>query len=406
MQILFYPFNEESTMKKSFIPIFALSVLCFLTACAGLFSSSVPVASFTTEVSSLEPGTFTTKYGNLYTAASVQDFTAAGFEWGDLVTVTFLDKKLSLPVVPTYSYVDTGVAAIIVNKDENGKPSGTVSLAINMGDFTTTNGIATKITNADKTWYWVAEEGVEFPLPVTFVMEEEAGYYGEYLIHDLTRTNYRADYPQLSDEEFANFRKVAAGNVHNLYRTSNPVNSELGRNTFADLALRKAGVTVVMNLSDDKATAQGRREYRNTYYSTLKVIYLNLGVDFESEDFKKGLAEGLRFFAKNPGIYAVHCTEGKDRAGFVSALLECLMGATPEQVIEDYMITYYNYYGVQPHSEQYNVIANSNIVKTLEKAFNLNFSKATPAALAEGAEKYMKSIGLTSAEIAALKANL
>ena len=35
---------------------------------------------------------------------------------------------------------------------------------------------------------------------------------------------------QLSDEEFANFRQIAP----NLYRSSSPINPEIGRNTYAD----------------------------------------------------------------------------------------------------------------------------------------------------------------------------
>ena len=121
-------------------------------------------------------------------------------------------------------------------------------------------------------------------------------------------------------------------------------------------------------------------------------------------EFQKGLAEGLRFFAANKGTYYVHCTEGKDRAGFVSALLECLMGATYDEVVADYMVTYYNYYGVEPGTDKYEAIANSNIIKTLQNAFGVeDLSKAD---LQKGAKDYMKAIGLTDAEITDLMVNL
>ena len=135
-----------------------------------------------------------------------------------------------------------------------------------------------------------------------------------------------------------------------------------------------------------------------------KVIYLNLGVDFQADDFKKGLAEGMRFFISNPGVYAVHCTEGKDRAGFVSALLECLMGASFEQVRSDYMTTYFNYYGVEKGTEKYNAIAASNIEKSLKAAFGV--ADLNTADLAAKAEAYLSDIGLGKDEIVTLKANL
>ena len=159
-----------------------------------------------------------------------------------------------------------------------------------------------------------------------------------------------------------------------------------------------------MNLADSPEEAAAYEGFEDSYYAGQKVIYLNLGVDFASEDFKQGLARGLKFFAENEGIYAVHCTEGKDRAGFVSALLECFAGASCEEVIEDYMKTYENYYGVETDSEKYDAIAESNIIKSLQAAFGVsNLEKAN---LAAEAEEYIKEIGLTDAEIQQLRENL
>ena len=358
-----------------------------------------------------------TKYGNVYTDCTAENFVnELGLTWGDLVTVKFLDQELVLPVVPTYSYVDSGKPAIILGKTETGAPTGYVSLAINMGNFGETYGLATKVTDAEGNWSWVACEGVTFPVDVTYELAEKEGYMAEYILHELNRTNNREDYAHLSDEEFANFREVTTTGIgdNKLYRTSSPINPELGRNAYADAALEKAGVTVIMNLADDKATAESYEGFADTYYSKQNVIYLNLGVDFAANDFKEGLAKGLRFFAENEGVYAVHCTEGKDRAGFVNALLECLTGAAYEEVVEDYMVTYINYYGVEKGSDKYNAIAQSNIIKTLETAFGLTATAKTARAatalatadLAKEAEEYIKSIGLSDAEIAQLKDNL
>lgn len=353
-----------------------------------------------------------TKYGNVYTDCTAANFVnELGLTWGDLVTVKFLDKELVLPVVPTYSYVDSGTPAIILEKTDAGLPTGYVSLAINMGNFGETYGLGVKCTDADGNWYWEAAEGVTYPVDVTYELAEKEGYMAEYILHELNRTNNREDYADLTDEEFANFRNVDTTGMGEdvLYRTSSPINPELGRNTYADAALKEAGVTVIMNLADDKESAESYEGFADSYYAKQKVIYLNLGVDFAAQDFKTGLAKGLRFFAENEGVYAVHCTEGKDRAGFVSALLECLMGATYEEVVEDYMVTYMNYYGVEEGSAKYDAIAQSNIIKTLVQAFELNSRSSNPletADLAKEAEEYIASLGLTADEIASLKANL
>ena len=165
-----------------------------------------------------------------------------------------------------------------------------------------------------------------------------------------------------------------------------------------------------MNLANDQATAEAYPGYAETYYAGQNIIFLNLGVDFQAPDFQEGLANGLRHFASNPGVYYVHCTEGKDRAGFVSALLECFMGATYDEVVADYLKTYTNYYTVvdgvqQPLSEEtLNAIAESNIIKTLKSAFDVEDLKT--ANLAAEADEYITAIGLSSDEIAALKTNL
>lgn len=275
-------------------------------------------------------------------------------------------------------------------------------------DFAGKNGIATKKTNEDKTyeWYYAAETNV--PAVVTIEMGEKGGYYDEWLIHQLKRTNNREDYKDLSDAEFANFRNVATTGMgkNALYRSSSPINPEIGRNTYADKAAEAAGVKTFMNLANDEATAKGYEGFDSTYYSKQNVVYLNLGVDFTAADFKTGLATGLRYFTTHEGPYLVHCTEGKDRAGFVSALLECYMGAAYDEIVADYMVTYYNYYGVTKEAEpaKYDAILRSNIVKTLQTAFGVEDLKT--ADLKQEATDFFKELGLTDAELTTLTANL
>ena len=134
---------------------------------------------------------------------------------------------------------------------------------------------------------------------------------------------------------------------------------------------------------------------------------LNLSLDFAAEDFQDGLAEGLRFFTANEGPYLVHCDEGKDRAGFVSALLACYMGASYDQVVEDYMESYINYYHLEKNSEQYIAVKNSNIDSTLRMITgSSNHTDLAGADLVAAARRYMENIGLSEAECEALRANL
>ena len=387
---------------------FSKKLLTMLLVLAMVFSLCIPALADNDKITigGLENDTWMTKYGNVNTDCTAEKFSEMGFEWGDLVKVSFLEQELILPVVPTYSYVDSGKPAIILPKGVDGNPEGYVSLAINMGNFAETYQLAQKHKNDDGSWYWTAWEGVSFPVELNFVMSEEDGYRAEYILHDLQRTNVRTDYRSLTDAEFANFRNIGTTGMGEniLFRGSSPINPELGRNTYADAALKNAGVTVIMNLADSGASADVYPGYGDSYYHEQNVIFLNLGVDFQAEEFKTGLAHGLRHFAEHEGVYYVHCTEGKDRAGFVSALLECFMGASYDEVVADYMVTYKNYYGVEPGTDKYEAIAASNIIKSLEKAFGVEDLKT--ADLKAEAEAYIKEIGLSDDEVAALRANL
>ena len=345
-----------------------------------------------------------TKYGNTYCDCTEAHFTGTddngfGFKEGDIVTVKFLDQEIDLPVGTNYSDVDSGTPMIKVNA------GGYIEFAINMGNFGSTYGLVDIVKGADGTYTITPKEGVTFPVEITFELKEAQGYAAELAMHRLVRTNNREDYADLTDEEFANFRQVTTtGMGDHLYRGSSPINPEIGRNGYADAAIEDAGVTVILNLADSQAIAEGYEGFADTYYAGQNVKYLNLGVDFTADDFKAGLADGLKFLAANEGTYYIHCTEGKDRAGFVNALLECLMGATAEEVVADYMVTYYNYYGVTTDDERYEPIAKSNIIKTLQTAFGVE--DLATADLAAEAEAYLKEIGMSDEEIAALKANL
>ena len=321
-----------------------------------------------------------------------------GFEHGDIVEIAIGEKKWDVPLCTSYSDVDNGEAVLRATAPTDG-----VVLAINMGDFATTAGIAEKSKIDDEPGYrW--DYLIETPVEITITMKEEDGYREEWLIRQLVRTNERTDYASLSDEAFANFRAInTTGMGKNvLYRSSSPINPALGRNTYADEAAKNAGIVTVVNLADLSNTYEGTE---NFYYSTCQVVYVNLGMDFLAETTMSGIAEGMRYIINNNGPYLIHCNEGKDRAGFVSALLECLMGASLDEVIDDYMVTYYNYYGVEEGSEKYNAVVNNNLIKVLNATFKVD--DVYKADLAIEAEAYMvEDLGLSAEEVAALKVKL
>jgi hypothetical protein len=65
------------------------------------------------------------------------------------------------------------------------------------------------------------------------------------------------------------------------------------------------------------------------------------------------------------------------------------------------MVTYYNFFGIEPGSDAYEIIANSNIRKILGDIFHVeNLSDADLSAYAEAC---LLDLGLTADEIAAVR---
>lgn len=369
-----------SVLLTAFMMAFSLSLS--LPATAKAADSYAEVAGTVSEVQ---------KYGNLTMDIKPKALYDAGYKLGDILKVTVGNNALNIPFCTSYSDVDTG--SLVVRDDQT---NNLLVVAINMGNFSTKYNVKV----GDK---------------VSFSLSEKEGYLTEYQIHQLKRTNVRSDYA--TDSIFANFRSITTTGIKPavLYRSSSPVNNEIGRAAYSDALAKAVGVKTVLNLADSDDEIKGyfaSKDFNSDYYKSLynagKVKALNMGVDIAAEDFSNKLADGLRFLIKNDGPYLIHCTEGKDRAGFVSAVLESLMGAKLDEVVADYMTTYANYYKVQDGTDQYTLIAKSNIIASLTTVV-CGYEKGTDISgvnLAAAAESYLKKCGMTSDEIAALKAKL
>ena len=391
---------------KRYLLIISLIILalCFTVSCATRVTTE-PVVE---EVKALESSVSDIqKYGNLVLSITKSDMDSINAEYGDVFTISFNDQALQAPYCTSYSDVDLG--NLVLRNDGD-----VMILAINMGDFASTYGIATKVTNPDKTYEWVFEEGKKLEdVTLTLVLSGKGEYRDQYLIHQLSRTNDRNDYS--SDAVFANFREIKGGNLGSgaLYRSSSPVNNEIGRAKYADELAEENKINTVMNLADSSDAVEGyfkEEGFASPYYKSLyergQVIALNMGVSFKTREFQNGLVEGLTFLSKNEGPYLVHCNEGKDRAGFTSALLSALMGLTYDEIASDYMTSYENYYHVEKGTEQYEAIKRSNIDSMLSFIAGVETKDLENVDLSAKAEEFLIAIGMEKADIDTLKSKL
>lgn len=382
---------------------FAMILIVLLTGCATRTQAvqETVITEVTSSVKEIQ------KYGNLVLTIEKKDLDAMGAEYGDVFTVSFQDTEVYAPYCTNYSDVDLG--SIVLRNDGE-----TLILAINMGDFATTYSIAEKVSNPDKTYKWIFEEGKTMEdISLLLTLTGKGEYRDEWLIHQLSRTDNREDYS--SDAAFANFREIKGGKIGEgaLFRSSSPINNEIGRAKYADALIKENGIRTVMNLADSEESILSymeKEDFASPYYASLfengDVIALNMGVSFKTREFQASLSEGLTFLASKEGPYLVHCTEGKDRAGFTSALLSALMGLTYQEIVEDYMTTYENYYHIEKGSEQYEAVKKSNIDSMLSFIASVESDKLSQVDLSLKAEEFLLAIGMEEETVRKLKENL
>ena len=334
--------------------------------------------------------------GNLYLFYPADSFLTR-FELGDIITVAIDGyDTLEMPVAEYSS--DVPIAGFLLSAI---KGYDYLTLTMHNGYFGEIFGIAAE--NA--------------PINVTISMKEKGGFlFGLEMSNVQNMYYYTENYPDLSIEEFANFRNVRTTGMgkNKLYRSSSPIDPCLGRNYYADSLAKEAGIATFINLADSENSAKSFRNFDRSYYATQDAIFLALPVEFFSKPFQEGLVKGFRFMIDHEGPYLAHCTFGMDRTGFTIAVLEALMGATSEDLGADYAKTFSNYYNVVDGkqvalTEKQVDFFKAVVVRNLQAVYhaegievpgtrNANWAKAT--------EKYLEKIGLTPQEISDLKDRL
>jgi len=320
------------------------------------------------------------KYGNVHTDILESIIQQKEFEIGDIVQVKIGDKTFEAPFATVYGDVDRGKPLIRLT-------DGHVQLAINYGNFASTYGLKVGDT-------------------VTIKLKEKGTYKSELEIRHLVRTNNRADYD--SDEVFANFREVRLGNIGSgkLYRSSHPSIND-PRAPYASKLMESVGIKTVINLSDSQEELLKNLQYSKYYksiYDKGDLIALNMGVDPMSDDFAKKLQAGLVFMIQKEPPYLLHCVEGKDRAGIVTALLGAIMDASMEEIYADYVKSYENYYKVQPGTAAYDAVR--KIISDLFVEMN-GGKPVDDSNVKQVAMKYLtEKVGLTAQQISQLQGKL
>lgn len=306
------------------------------------------------------------------------------YDFGDILKVKFDSNELYLPFIDSYNEAGLHKEGVVSYR-------GYVVLAVYMGDFASKYNL--KADHSTMTF--------------EFSLKEKGGYLHEYEARKLVYTFDRNDYPNLTDSEYANFRAVTYSKVkpNTLYRSSNPVDTNYGRAIYLDKCLKENNnVTDIINLANSEEEIKEFELYETSYYKSVRHYECKMSVDYTDSKSKESLKKVFKIVANNKGVYLINCNEGKDRTGFVIFVLGAISNATLEELISDYLVTYYNYYQLEENDPKYQIIENDflGIVKEcfgIEEVSNDNLYLAT--------YNYLKNIiGLTNEEIGNIRLNL
>ena len=192
-----------------------------------------------------------------------------------------------------------------------------------------------------------------------------------------------------------------------LYRAASPSNNAHKRAPVVDRLIKEVNVSYIVNLSNneqDLIELINKDDFQSPYFLSLyndsKVLGLGMNMNFKGQDFKDKLVKGLNGIADNTGPYLIHCLEGKDRTGYVLMIIEALLGASYQEIVDDYMLTYENYYSITKEcdKERYEIIKEKNIDLMLHYIINDENNEKDLSKIDDYttyAKNYLLSIGMT-----------
>lgn len=170
-----------------------------------------------------------------------------------------------------------------------------------------------------------------------------------------------------SDIVFANFRNVKLGNIKEgiLYRGASSIDNSYGRAKYVDKLIAEAGVKFDVDLTDNDEKIKkhfAKKDFASNYFKSLyesgKTICLHMNTNYREQKYHDRIVKAMVAMSKNEGPYYIHCVEGKNRTGFLLAVIEGLAGASYEEIVKDHMITFANYYGIteETDKEKYDIL--------------------------------------------------
>ena len=329
-------------------------------------------------------------FGQAVLDTTVANFNSTGFSYGDSVNVTFSNGK-TLTDIPYYSSSNTKTGEpLLLSYQGEANPK----LA-----FNNSRSLYDELNlKADDT--------------VVITLNKKGKYLEIENTLKLNHSDRRKDFT--SDSQFANFRPLTGGKLkkNKIFRSCSPYDDIYNRAKYTNDLAKANGIDYVINLANSSKSVEElvkKHKLDNCYCSDLfkhnKCICLEMDQNYRSKEYAQKLVKGLKKIIDG-GNCLIHCTEGKDRTGYDSSVIEALCGASIEELEEDYMKTYENYYGITKNGtpKRYKAIKELKFDEYVKDLID-KYGKGSNS-LAIAAENYLKFGGMKDEEISRLRAVL
>ncbi|TDR76296.1 tyrosine-protein phosphatase [Photobacterium lutimaris] len=228
-----------------------------------------------------------------------------------------------------------------------------------------------------------------------------------------------------SDYQLANFRSVDGGDLKPgwLYRSYHPVTPsranhsvlkviEPVRQATAMALTEQHRISSVINLSDsEEVLARSMPSAPESYYQrcwqkgnvhsvpmAYETVYFmsdrNEALNDDELGFEDGIRRLIAVVARHSGPYLVHCRLGSDRTGVTCAFLQLLMGASKQEIADNYLKT--NQLGIGEYRS----------FRLLERALQAAIGKDCFSNGDEKVKAYLKRLNIPEELMTQAKANL
>ena len=238
---------------------------------------------------------------------------------------------------------------------------------------------------------------------ITITLDERGKYKDAYDAYNIGLSLEKME--GQTDEEFCNAREVTKGNIKSgiLHRGSSATNEAFNRVELMDEYLRNNDINLVLSLSENDEQLRSHDnlpEHTQEMLDNDQFLALNIGVDFHTPNTMKALGDGLVEMMNHDGPYLIQCSYGRDRTGLLCAVLEALCGASYEEIVDDYMLSFGWLHKIEmdPTSYQYKLFK-ERIDDELSEAFEVELEQLSEADLEKESRDFLKECGMTDAEI-------